>query len=50
MSAAGWVDAAGWKVGQRFPALTLPTITGEASLSITEYEGEKVMLHVFASW
>jgi len=36
--------------GKVFPDLKLPVISGESSLSIKEFHGKKVMLHVFASW
>jgi hypothetical protein len=39
-----------WKVGESFPALTLPTIDGKASPQVTDFRGKKLMLHAFASW
>ena len=42
--------AATWEVGKAFPALTLPTIDGKDSPQVASYRGDKVMLHVFASW
>ena len=37
------------EVGKSFPNLKLPTLDG-GSLSIEDLRGEKVLLHVFASW
>ena len=50
-----WPAAGGetlWRpeVGQRFPDLRLPTLEEGVSRSISDYRGEKVLLHVFASW
>ena len=35
--------------GAPFPELSLPTLDGER-LSIRDFRGRKVLLHVFASW
>lgn len=35
--------------GRPFPAIELPTLTGE-SMSIRDFQGERVILHLFASW
>lgn len=37
------------EVGEPFPDITLPTLDGEA-MSIADFRGQKVVLHVFASW
>ncbi len=44
------LEAADWSGGKVFPPIVLPTIDGEQSLSLNDFRGEKVMLHVFASW
>ena len=36
-------------VGEPFPDLALPTLDGETR-SVSDYLGQKVILHVFASW
>ena len=36
--------------GNAFPKLVLPTIEGGESLSIEKFEGERVVLHLFAAW
>ncbi len=38
------------KVGQAFPALVLPSLDEGAALSIADFRGRKIALHVFASW
>lgn len=40
----------GLKVGQTFPSLALPSLEDGRPRSITEFRGEKLILHVFASW
>lgn len=37
-------------VGEPFPDLLLPSLDGGSPMSIADFQGEKVMLHVFASW
>ncbi len=41
--------SSGFEVGEPFPALTLPGLDG-APGSIADFQGKKVILHVFASW
>ncbi len=43
--------AATWepRVGEPFPDLALPTLEGSTK-SISDFRGQKVILHVFASW
>lgn len=43
------IDGARLTAGEPFPDVLLPTLDG-APLSIREFRGEKVILHVFASW
>jgi len=38
------------QVGRPFPDLRLPTIDGSRELSITDFEGSRVLLVEFASW
>ena len=47
LSAAG---AASLEVGERFPDLLLPRLEDGRPGSIADYRGEKLLLHVFASW
>ena len=37
------------RVGEPFPDLALPTLDG-STRSISDFRGQKVILHVFASW
>ena len=38
------------QIGQPFPDLLLPSLEDGSPMSLTDYRGEKVMLHIFASW
>ncbi|MEE9217567.1 MAG: hypothetical protein V3U98_00715 [Acidobacteriota bacterium] len=38
------------RVGQPFPALVLPGLEDGRPLSLADFRGQKVLLHVFASW
>ena len=52
LAATPALGAAVWEpqVGDRFPDLRLPTLEEGVSRSISEFRGEKILLHVFASW
>ena len=52
MTAATAADAArpDLGVGQPFPELALPAIDDGRPLSVADFRGEKLVLHVFASW
>lgn len=43
-------QAAQLKVGEAFPTILLPTLDGSRSQSIEDFRGQKLMLHIFASW
>ena len=38
------------KEGQAFPPLVLPSLDEGKALSIADFRGRKIALHVFASW
>ncbi|MHC4991114.1 MAG: TlpA family protein disulfide reductase [Planctomycetota bacterium] len=38
------------EVGQPFPDLVLPSLENGEPMSISDFRGRKVVLHVFASW
>lgn len=40
----------GFRVGEPFPAISLPTLEDGELRSIADFRGRKVILHVFASW
>ena len=44
------VQPAAFKVGRPVPALTLPSINDGKPMSLTDFRGQNVMLHVWASW
>ena len=39
-----------FEVGTEFPKIKLPALDGSKSLSIENFRGHKVILHIFASW
>ena len=43
-------SSTGFKVGEPFPNLVLPSLTDENPLSLARFRGQKVILHIFASW
>jgi hypothetical protein len=40
----------GFQVGQAFPTLSLPSVEDGRPLSLADFRGKKVILHIFASW
>ena len=42
--------AAAIEVGQPFPDIALPSAADGERMSIADFRGSKVVLHVFASW
>ena len=38
------------KMGQRFPDFTFRSMEDGSPVSMADYRGKKVVLHVFASW
>ncbi len=40
----------GFRVGQVFPDIVLPSLEDGQPTSMSEFRGQKVILHVFASW
>ena len=47
---SGSAVAATLEVGKPFPDLVLPALEDGRPLSIADFKGERVVLHVFASW
>jgi hypothetical protein len=39
-----------FSVGEAFPLIALPVIEDGRARSIADFRGQKVVLHVFASW
>ncbi|MGB7337847.1 MAG: hypothetical protein WBC91_03065 [Phototrophicaceae bacterium] len=37
-------------IGERFPDIVLPNANDNSALSLADFHGQKVMLHIFASW
>ncbi len=44
------VGAPGLQEGEPFPLLVLPSMTDGRPMSLADFRGRKVVLHVFASW
>ena len=40
----------GLEPGQPFPDLTLPAIDDQHAMSVADFRGQKVLLHIWASW
>ncbi len=40
----------GFEVGQPFPELSLPALEDGRPSSIADFRGQRIILHVFASW
>ena len=49
LCAAG-AGAADLRVGQPFPDIHFPTLSGGKLRSVASFRGRKLVLHVFASW
>lgn len=43
-------QATGFEVGQVFPDLLLPSLEASRPMSLGEFRGKKLILHIFASW
>jgi hypothetical protein len=39
-----------FEIGEPFPELVLPSVEDGHPMSIAEFRGKKILLHVFASW
>ncbi len=48
--AGAFLSGAGFEVGQEFPDIVFPALDGERPLSLADFRGQKVLLHIFASW
>jgi hypothetical protein len=44
------LPATDFQPGQQFPEVVLPSLKDGQPMSITEFRGKKLILHVFASW
>ncbi len=40
----------GFQVGEPFPDIILPTLEDGSPGSIAQFRGQKILLHIFASW
>ena len=44
------IAASRFQVGEKFPDIVLPALEDGRPLSLTDFRGEKIILHIFASW
>lgn len=44
------LPSTGFVEGQPFPALVLPSAEDGRPVSLADFRGQKLLLHVFASW
>jgi hypothetical protein len=40
----------GFTVGEPFPDLAFPAVDGGRPMSMADFRGKRVILHIFASW
>ena len=40
----------GFEIGKPFPDLILPSLADGRPASLSQFRGQKVLLHIFASW
>ncbi|RMG56253.1 MAG: hypothetical protein D6723_00690 [Acidobacteria bacterium] len=50
LGVAAQAPPTGFEVGQPFPSITLPALRDGQPMSIAQFRGRKVILHIFASW
>jgi hypothetical protein len=48
--AGGHLKGGDLKVGERFPNIALPSLNDGSRLSISDFRGGKLILHIWASW
>jgi hypothetical protein len=39
-----------FKIGEPFPSVVLPSLSDRKPLSLARFRGQKVIVHIFASW
>lgn len=49
-SAQAGLPPSGFEVGEPFPALAFPSAEDGEPISLADFRGHKVIVHVFASW
>lgn len=50
LMAVSATQASPFRVGEPVPELTLPSLSDGSPLSLSDFRGKRVMLHVWASW
>lgn len=46
----GIADGVEFKIGQPLPDIVLPKIADGTPCAISQFQGKKLILHIFASW
>ena len=49
-AARAQLPSSGFEVGQPFPDLVLPSAEDGRPMSLADFRGQKLILHIFASW
>jgi hypothetical protein len=50
LATAAGASASPFRMGEPVPRLRLPSVADGRPLALADFRGEKVMLHVWASW
>lgn len=49
-AAATPLPSPGFAIGEVFPDIVLPSLKDGSPLSLAQFRGKKIILHIFASW
>ena len=49
-TAAQELPQTGFAVGEPFPTTAFPSLEDEHPMSVADYRGKRLILHIFASW
>jgi len=49
-AAAGSSKSYSFEVGSPFPVIALPSLDNDKPLSVKDFRGRKLVLHIWASW
>jgi hypothetical protein len=50
VAAAGTAPSHSFDVGSPFPVIALPSLDGGRPMSVEDFRGRKLVLHIWASW
>lgn len=43
-------EVTGFRVGEPFPQIAFPSVDDGRPMSLADFRGQKLLLHIFASW